>query len=87
MLAVEQDTLPPAVEQAVHQLFTDVEVWLTRVLTEGRKRRQFRFEGAPEVAARSLFSAIEGALLTARSFRDLGRFQACTQWILQTVMA
>jgi TetR/AcrR family transcriptional repressor of nem operon len=85
MLAVEQETLPEAVGQAVRQLFEDNETWLTRLLTEGRKRRQFRFKGPPEEAARSLFSTLEGALLTARTFRDVRRFDDVARWILDTL--
>src|SRR3954447_26025830 len=76
MLAVEQETLPDAVGQAVRRLFADNEDWLARLLEEGRKTRQFRFKGSAELAARSLFSSLEGALLIARAFHDTGRFEA-----------
>ena len=57
MLAVEQETLPDAVGQAVRRLFAENERWLAKLLEEGRKRRQFRFKGPADVAARSLFSS------------------------------
>ena len=87
MLAVEQETLPDAVRQAVRQLFAANEEWLAKLLEEGRKARQFRFKGSADVAARSLFSSLEGALLTARAFHDAGRFEATTRWILETLLA
>ncbi len=85
MLAVEQDTLPASMRQAVQELFTQNEAWLAKLLEEGRKLRQFSFKGPAEVAARALFSSLEGALLTARTFQDIRRFEAATRWILQTI--
>ena len=87
MLAVEQETLPDAVGEAVRRLFADNEDWLAKLLEEGRKKRQFRFKGSADVAARFLFSSLEGALLTARAFHDTGRFEATTRWILETLIA
>jgi TetR/AcrR family transcriptional repressor of nem operon len=87
MLAVEQDTLPDAVGQAARQLFADKEAWLAKLLEEGRKQRRFRFKGSPEVTARAVFGALEGALLTARAFHDVRRFEAACQWIMETLAA
>jgi TetR/AcrR family transcriptional repressor of nem operon len=85
MLAVEQETLPQAVGRAVQRLFAGNEAWLARLLDEGRKRRQFHFKGSAESAARFVFSSLEGALLTARSFGDLRRFETTARWILETL--
>jgi TetR/AcrR family transcriptional repressor of nem operon len=86
MLAVEQDTLPEAVGQAVRQLFAQNEDWLARLLEEGRKRRQFRFQGPAEGAARALFSSLEGALVTARAFKDVRRFESAARLVLQALV-
>ena len=87
MLAAEQETLPDAMGQAVRRLFAANEAWLAKLLEEGRNKRQFRFKGSADVAARSLFSSLEGALLTARTFHDIGRFEATSRWILETLIA
>jgi TetR/AcrR family transcriptional repressor of nem operon len=87
MLAVEQETLPDAVGQAVRRLFADNEAWIAKLLEEGRKKRQFRFKESAEVVARCLFSSLEGALLLARAFRDIRRFEAATRWITETLTA
>jgi TetR/AcrR family transcriptional regulator, transcriptional repressor for nem operon len=87
VLAVEQETLPDAMGQAVRRLFAANEKWLAKLLEEGRKKRQFRFKGSADLAARFLFSALEGALLTARAFHDTGRFEATSRWILETLIA
>ncbi len=86
MLAVEQETVPDAVGEAVRRLFAANEDWLAKLLEEGRKTRQFRFKGSADVAARFLFSSLEGALVTARAFHDTGRFEATTRWILETLI-
>jgi TetR/AcrR family transcriptional regulator, transcriptional repressor for nem operon len=86
MLAVEQETLPDSVGQAVRRLFEENEGWLAKLLEEGRKGRQFRFKGPADVAARSLFSSLEGALLIARAFHDTGRFEATSRWILEALI-
>jgi TetR/AcrR family transcriptional repressor of nem operon len=87
MLAVEQETLPDAVGQSVRRLFADNEAWLGKVLEEGRKKRQFRFKGPADVAARALFASLEGALVTARAFRDVRRFEATSHWIMEALTA
>ena len=87
VLAVEQETLPDAVGRAVRRLFEENEKWLAKLLEEGRKKRQFGFKGSADAAARFLFSALEGALLTARAFHDIGRYEATTRWIVETLIA
>ena len=87
MLAVEQETLPDAVREATRRLFADNEAWLATALEAGWKKRQFRLRAPAEVVARALFSSLEGALLTARAFRDIRRFEANTRWIVETLTA
>jgi TetR/AcrR family transcriptional regulator, transcriptional repressor for nem operon len=87
MLSVEQETLPDAMGEAVRRLFAANEDWLAKLLEKGRKKRQFRFKGSADAAARFLFSSLEGALLTARAFHDIGRFEAISRWILDTLIA
>ncbi|MHC5539111.1 TetR/AcrR family transcriptional regulator [Singulisphaera rosea] len=87
MLAVEQETLTDAVGGEVRQLFAENEGWLAKVLEDGRKLRQFRFKGPADLAARALFSSLEGALLIARAFHDIDRFEATSRWILEALIA
>jgi hypothetical protein len=87
MLAVEQETLPDAVGQAVRRLFADNENWLAKLLEAGRRKRQFRFKGPSDVAAQYLFSSLEGALVLARAFHDIRRFEATSRWIVATLIA
>ncbi len=82
MLAAEHETLPPAAVEAVHAFFTDTEGWLGAVLLVGRQAGVVAFTGPAAPVAQALLSAVEGAMLTARAFGDLGRFDAATKWHL-----
>ena len=85
MLAVEQETLPEGVRLAVRELFVQTEGWLTKLLDQGRAQRKLQFKGSPALAAQAVFSLLEGALLTARTFGDCQRFEAAAGWILGTL--
>jgi TetR/AcrR family transcriptional repressor of nem operon len=74
MLASDATTLPEAVREEVNRFFADQEVWLTRLLLEGRQAGEFQFEGKPEVAAAALLAGLEGAMLVARAKRSVGHF-------------
>ena len=82
MLAAEHETLPGVVVEAVRGFFTDTEGWLAAVLLEGRRAGTVAFAGPAAPVAQALLSAVEGAMLTARAFGDLGRFDAATRWHL-----
>jgi TetR/AcrR family transcriptional repressor of nem operon len=74
MLASDSATLPEAVRDEVNRFFTEQEAWLARVLSDGRQAGELRFEGKPEGAAAALLSGLEGAMLVARSRKDVGYF-------------
>ena len=74
MLASDSATLPEAVRDEVNRFFTDQETWLTRLLREGRQAGELSFEGRPEGAAAALLAGLEGAMLVARSRKDVGHF-------------
>ena len=82
MLAADFKTLAAPLRNAVKEFFTLNEDWLTRVLEEGRKARQLRFEGPAAPRARLLVSGLEGAMLVARTYGDLPRFQEAAHGLL-----
>ena len=59
----------------VIRFFEDNEIWLSRVLEQGRKERTLRFTGSTRETARFVFATLEGAMLVARPFGDIARFQ------------
>jgi TetR/AcrR family transcriptional repressor of nem operon len=83
MLAADFKTLAAPIRNAVKEFFDLNEAWLSRVLLEGRKARQVRFEGTPGVQARLLVSGLEGAMLVARTYGDLPRFQEAADRLLR----
>jgi TetR/AcrR family transcriptional repressor of nem operon len=75
MLAADYDTLPEAMQAAVLRFFDDNEAWLTRVLEQGQERGALRLGGSAGDVAQAIVSGLEGALLIARPYGDVGRFQ------------
>jgi TetR/AcrR family transcriptional repressor of nem operon len=87
MLAADFDALPKSVRAEVRGFFDDNEAWLARVLDEGRSAGDLSFTGAAEDQAQVILSALEGAMLVARSYRDVKLFEAVAQRVLAGVGA
>lgn len=76
MLAADYETLPPPMREAVVRFFDTNEVWLQHVLEEGEAAGELRYTGPAREEARLIVSALEGAMLVARSYHDPERIQA-----------
>jgi TetR/AcrR family transcriptional repressor of nem operon len=76
MLASDYATLAKPVKDGVKHFFDRNEDWLVAVLEEGRKSGTLRFAGSPDVAARAVVGALEGAMMLARSYGETARFEA-----------
>jgi len=87
MLAADYTTLPDAMKVAVTQFFDLNERWLASVLEQGRSAGELHFAGEPLEVARLLVSSLEGAMLVARSFGDVSRFQSITERLLGDLQA
>ena len=85
MFAAEYQTLPMPMQTAVVQFFDANERWLTRVLTDGRREGTLRFTGRPSHVARLIVSSLEGAMLVARPYGDIGRFQAAAGHLIASL--
>lgn len=86
MLATELTTLPGALADDVRQFFEDNEQWLARVLGEGRKAKVLEFEGSSAAAARCIYAALHGAMLSAHTFGDPSRLATAGRWILDALL-
>jgi len=75
MMAAEYETLPTPMQDAVVRFFDENEQWLSRVLDQGRKDGALTFTGPARDTARMIVSGLEGAMLVARPFGDITRFQ------------
>src|SRR5512134_3210268 len=76
MLASDYATLAKPVKDGVKHFFDRNEDWLVAVLEEGRKAGTLRFAGPPDVVARAMVGALEGAMMLARSYGEVARFES-----------
>jgi len=82
MMAAEYQTLPAPIQDAVVRFFDENERWLVGVLEKGRKEGTLTFAGPPNETARMIVSGLEGAMLVARPFGDITRFQSAARHLL-----
>ena len=87
MLAAEFATLPKAMRENMRHFFDENERWLAAVLEQGRGAKQLRFTGAPREAARTLIGSLEGAMMLARSYREVARFNVVADRLLAQLSA
>jgi TetR/AcrR family transcriptional regulator, transcriptional repressor for nem operon len=85
MLAAGYDTLPAGMRTELVQFFDENERWLTVVLENGRAQQELRFDGEASVVARSIISGLEGAMLIARPYGDVARFESAARALLRAV--
>lgn len=85
MLASEYTTLPKRMQDAVVRYFDDNEAWLERVLEQGRADGTLRFTGSARETARMILSSLEGAMLVARPYADVPRFQSAATRLLTSL--
>jgi TetR/AcrR family transcriptional regulator, transcriptional repressor for nem operon len=82
MLAAEYQTLPQPMQNAVIKFFDQNESWLEGVLVQGRDEGSLQFTGSARDTARMVVSGLEGAMLIARPYGDIARFQAAAANLL-----
>jgi TetR/AcrR family transcriptional repressor of nem operon len=82
VLAADFETLPGPMRQGVVAFFNDNETWLATVLEEGRREKTLKFEGPASTLAAFVVSSLEGAMLVARSYGRVERFEAVVRKLL-----
>jgi TetR/AcrR family transcriptional repressor of nem operon len=87
ILAAEYQTLPKPMRTAVIRFFDENQRWLAELLTEGEADHTLKFTGAPGDVAQGILSTLEGAMLVARPYGDLGRFNAAAGQLLAGLSA
>jgi TetR/AcrR family transcriptional regulator, transcriptional repressor for nem operon len=87
MLAAEYQTLPQPMRDAVIAFFDDNESWLEGVLAQGRDEGRLQFAGSARDTARMVVAGLEGAMLVARPYGDLIRFQDAAASLLAGLTA
>jgi TetR/AcrR family transcriptional regulator, transcriptional repressor for nem operon len=82
VLAAEYQTLPKPMRAAVIRFFDDNRRWLASVLAQGQTDETLTFTGPIDDVAQSILSMFEGAMLVARPYGDLARFNAAAHQLL-----
>jgi TetR/AcrR family transcriptional regulator, transcriptional repressor for nem operon len=82
MLAAEYQTLPQPMQDAVIGFFDRNETWLEGVLEQGRQDGSLQFAGSARDTARMIVGGLEGAMLVARPYGDIARFQVAAANLL-----
>ena len=87
MLAAEYQTLPDPMRAAVIAFIDANEAWVEKVLADGRRAGTIALAGGPADAARLIVSGLEGAMLVARPYGDIARFDTAAAGLLASVGA
>jgi len=87
MLAAEYQTLPQRMRDAVIQFFDENEAWLQRVVDQGQQEGTLQVVGSSKETARAIVGGLEGAMLVARPYGDVSRFQAAMTHLLAGLIA
>jgi TetR/AcrR family transcriptional regulator, transcriptional repressor for nem operon len=82
VLAGEYETLPDPMRAAVIRFFDDNQTWLVHVLDEGLQDGTLAFSGSKPDVAQTILVTLEGAMLVARPYGDLGKFTAASQQLI-----
>ena len=82
MLAAEYATLPKPMKAELKHFFDENERWLVAVLEEGQATSRLRFAGSAREVARLLVGSLEGAMMLARSYNDVARFESAAERLL-----
>ena len=85
MLAAEFGTLPGPIREGVIAFFDQNEAWLEMVLERGARDRTLRLDGSPRETAQTIVSGLEGAMLIARPYGDVKRFEDAAARLLASV--
>jgi TetR/AcrR family transcriptional repressor of nem operon len=85
MLAADYDTLPSPMREAVVRFFDDNERWLAGVFEQGKAEGSLHLDGAASEAAQALVGGLEGAMLIARPYGEVGRFEAAASRLLASL--
>lgn len=87
MLAAEYQTLPAPMRAAVVRFLDHSEAWLAAVLEQGAAAGSVQLTGTARDTARMIVGGLEGAMLVARPYGDVERFDAAAARLLAGVAA
>jgi TetR/AcrR family transcriptional regulator, transcriptional repressor for nem operon len=85
ILAAEYQTLPKPMRVAVIRFFDDNQRWLSQTVTEGELDHTLSLSARPEEIAQNILGTLEGAMLVARPYGDLERFNSTARQLLHSL--
>jgi len=85
ILAAEYQTLPKPMRRAVVRFFDDNQRWLADVLSQGEADETLVLTRSADETAQAILSTLEGAMLVARPYGDLGRFNSAAHQLLASL--
>jgi TetR/AcrR family transcriptional repressor of nem operon len=86
MLAADYATLPEPMRDAVRRFFDDNEAWLTGVIEQGELEGSLQLgDGSAREGAQALVGGLEGALLIARPYGEVTRFETAATRLLTSL--
>ena len=85
VLGGEFMSLPPEVQAEVKGFFRFHESWLVEILQQGREVGDFAFVNHPQGLAKTMLSALQGALIIARSQHSPDHFKAVVKVLKQAI--
>jgi TetR/AcrR family transcriptional regulator, transcriptional repressor for nem operon len=85
MLAADYDTLSKPMRSAVTRFFDANEEWLDRVLADGEADGSVHLSCSTRDAAQALVGGLEGAMLVARPYGDVERFETAAGRLLSSL--
>jgi TetR/AcrR family transcriptional regulator, transcriptional repressor for nem operon len=87
ILAAEYPTLPKPMQKAVIGFFDENQKWLAEVLRQGAADGSLKFHGEAADVGQAILSTLEGAMLVARPYGDLDRFEGAARQVLDSLRA
>ncbi len=85
MLAAEYATLPQPIREGLTAFFDLNQAWLEHVLEEGSADGSLRLTAPSAETAQLIVSALEGAMLVARPYGELDRFDSVVTGLLASL--
>ena len=82
VLVSEWHALPDAMREEVAGFFRENEAWLARIMDTGRSEGCLHFDGMASFQAQVFLAGLEGAMQTARVYRDVTLYCAIAHQLL-----
>ena len=85
ILAAEYQTRPEPMRAAVIRFFDENQRWLAHLLRQGHADNTLSFSGSADDVAQSILSTLEGAMLVARPYGDLAKFDVAADRLVASL--